>query len=37
MDKLPEIMFDMYEIDSNIKLLDKIQKNDVRQKQDENE
>ena len=29
MDKLPEIMFDMYEIDSNIKLLDKIQKNDV--------
>lgn len=29
MDKMPNITFDMYEIDSNIKLLDKIQKDKV--------
>jgi len=29
MDKIPSVTFDMYEIDTNINLLDKIQKNDV--------
>ena len=28
-DKIPSITFDMYEIDSNIKLLDKIQKDKI--------